>query len=137
MGDICIPTLDVRTLRTSMHASFSYPLSKNVIISKKLHKRRVNSNKILSLYRRSPFNPRKARSSESYFSFLALCTKHHLFLVFFLFAYTCPCIDDFPHGQSHTRGFSPRLVGGTTGGRLYHASLVRGAVVRGAPSTSM
>jgi hypothetical protein len=75
MGDFYTPILDVRTLRTSMHASFFvffYPLSKNVLINKKLHKRRVNSNKILNLYRRSPLNPRKATFSETYFFFSSL-----------------------------------------------------------------
>jgi hypothetical protein len=42
----------------------------------------------------------------------------------------------FPHGRTCTRGFSPYLVGGTSGSRLYDASPLHGAAVReasGAP----
>jgi hypothetical protein len=76
-------------------------------------------------------------------------TDFPLFLKFFLFfAYAYPYTDDFsrilgrgehtfPHGWTCTRGFSPHLVGGTAGSRLYDASPVRGAAVRGALGTPL
>jgi hypothetical protein len=74
-------------------------------------------------------------------------TDFPLFLVIlFLFAYAYTYTDDFsrflgrrertfPHGRTCTRGLSPHLVGSAAGSRLYDASLVRGAAVRGAPGT--
>jgi hypothetical protein len=73
-----------------------------------------------------------------------------LFLYFFFlfFAYAYPYIDDFswilrrrehtfPHRWTCTRGFSLHLVGGAARSRLYDASPVRGAVIRGAPGTPL
>jgi hypothetical protein len=76
-------------------------------------------------------------------------TDSHLFLeFFFFFAYAYPYTDDlsrflgrrertFPHGRTCTRGFSPYLVGGTSGSRLHDASPVHGAAVREAPGAPL
>jgi hypothetical protein len=71
-----------------------------------------------------------------------------LYFFFFFFAYAYPYTDDFsrilgrrertfPQGRTCTRGFSPHLMGGAAGSRLYDTSPVRGAAVRGAPGTPL
>jgi hypothetical protein len=70
------------------------------------------------------------------------------FIILFLFAYAYPYTDGFlrflgrrehtfPHRRTCTGGFSPHLVGGTAGSRLYDASPVCSAAVRGAPGTPL
>jgi hypothetical protein len=70
------------------------------------------------------------------------------FIFIILFTYAYPYTDDFsrilgrrehtfPHERTCTRGFSPHLEGGVAGSRLYDASLVHGAIVRGAPGTPL